>query len=58
MAPAKADPAAQHPKREVLRPDDVALLEQLEMLLELELLEDWDPDEDLPIPADLKDDPK
>ncbi len=31
--------------------DDAALLENLEMLLELELLEDWDPEADLPIPV-------
>ncbi len=29
---------------------DAALLEKLEILLDLELLEEWDPDENLPIP--------
>ena len=42
--------AAAEPKLADLSPDDRALLEQLDLLLELELLEAWDPGENLPIP--------
>ena len=34
-----------------LTPEDQQVLDALEMLLDLELLEGWDPKEDLPIPV-------
>ena len=42
--------AAAEPTLPNLSPEDRALLEHLELLLELELLETWDPEENLPIP--------
>ena len=35
-----------------LSAEDRALLRDLDLLMELELLRDWDPEADLPIPAD------
>ena len=40
---------ASEPTPAELSAEDRALLEQLDLLLELELLEAWDPDENLPI---------
>ena len=33
-----------------LSEEDLEVLENLELLMQLEMLRDWDPDEDLPIP--------
>ena len=35
-----------------LTPEDQKVLDALELLLDLELLEGWDPKEDLPIPVE------
>ncbi|MBW2280617.1 MAG: hypothetical protein JRG76_00085 [Deltaproteobacteria bacterium] len=45
-----AEDAATHTGAE-LTPEDQKVLDALEMLMDLELLEDWDPHEDLPIPV-------
>lgn len=48
----EASPTASAPAGEELSAEDRAILAHLELLLDLELLEDWDPDQDLPIPVD------
>ena len=49
-APAAKTPLPE-PPAEGANARDAALLEQLEILLEIELLEDWDPEADMPIPV-------
>ena len=51
-SPAWADeaPPAQDTGTE-LSPEDGEILEVLELLIDLELLQSWDPGEDLPIPV-------
>ncbi len=51
-SPAWADeaPPAQETSAELL-PEDGEILEVLELLIDLELLQSWDPGEDLPIPV-------
>ncbi len=46
-------PAVPAPKRPApdLTAEDEKVLDALEMLLDLDLLEGWDPEEDLPIPV-------
>ncbi len=55
FADAAPAPAAETPLPETpaggANARDAALLEQLEILLDLELLEGWDPEADLPIPV-------
>lgn len=52
-APATADPPSDSPvSGEGPTPEDRALLAELELLLEWELLHAWDPALDLPIPLD------
>ncbi len=52
-SPAPARAPVQKAKPEPLQPGDAELLKELEILLDLDLLEGWDPDEDLPIPLTL-----
>ena len=52
---ARADASESTPTEQVhaeLSAEERALLRDLDLLLELELLRDWDPAADLPIPAD------
>jgi hypothetical protein len=45
------DPAAEPTTPAEISEEDLEILEEFELLLELELLEGWDPVEDLPIPV-------
>ncbi|MEE9281545.1 MAG: hypothetical protein V3V67_15340 [Myxococcota bacterium] len=50
-SPAWADEAPPAPQTGAgLSPEDEEILEVLELLIDLELLQSWDPGEDLPIP--------
>ena len=48
---AAVDPAAEPTATMELSEEDLEILDVLELLLRLELLESWDPVENLPIPA-------
>ncbi len=48
---AAVDPAAEPTATMELSEEDLEILDALELLLQLELLESWDPVENLPIPA-------
>jgi hypothetical protein len=51
-SPTLADePAAEPITPAEISEEDLEILEEFELLLELELLESWDPVEDLPIPV-------
>jgi hypothetical protein len=50
MLAAPASPQAPAPAPEPLRPGDEAVLRDVDLLLEWELLQGWDPAENLPIP--------
>ena len=58
LKPVAQVPAAERPPRETsksdgmkLSPEDLELLEWLDLLEDIELLESWDPSENLPIPS-------
>ena len=51
--PAAADEAITEPVSATeLSDEDLKILDALELLLQLEMLESWDPGENLPIPSD------
>lgn len=50
-APKTRTPGAAQTALPVLSPEDLQLLRELPVLTEWELLRDWDPEEDLPIPV-------
>ncbi len=49
--PKTRTPGAAQTALPVLSPEDLQLLRELPVLTEWELLRDWDPEEDLPIPV-------
>ena len=50
--PASSDEAATEPTSATeLSEEDLAILDALELLIQLEMLESWDPGENLPIPT-------
>lgn len=53
----EASPTASARAGDELSAEDRAILAHLELLLDLELLESWDPDQDLPIPVDEEGEP-
>ncbi len=50
-APKTRTPGAAQTALPALSPEDLQLLRELPVLTEWELLRDWDPEEDLPIPV-------
>ncbi len=53
VTPAAADEAIAEPvAATALSDEDLEIIDALELLLQLEMLENWDPGENLPIPAD------
>lgn len=50
-APKTRPPGAAQAALPALSPEDLQLLRELPVLTEWELLRDWDPEEDLPIPV-------